>query len=758
MVVSITIGAALSAGFRTALGGAEKTLDSLGKTVEALTAKQKLLGKAIQDGLFVRKNVDGLQAQYDRVGKAIERAATHHRRLNELMRQGAALRDARGQLRGEMMDAGATALAVGAPSLKAVRLAGGFEDQLRDIAITGEMSRGEEARLGASIRENALRFNQAQDAVAAGLGVLVAGGISSAEELTRFAPVLAKAATATRADVGELGAVLLAMRDNLHIAAKDSESSLNMLAYAGKKGQFEIRDMAKWLPSLAPQMAALGVTGKEAVAEIGAALQVARKGAGSNDEAANNLRNFLAKVTSPDTIKDFSKAGIDLQADLVALRAQGLTPLQGMLQLITNYMGTKGPEAAKELKKALALKDDSERQAALDRLREAYKLGELFQDLQAMNFIKPALANAKEMGDIKSGALAAGDADLLGADFAKRMEGFNEQSKAFAIQARELGIVVGSALLPPLSALIKTATPVVALIGQAAGAFPRLTATVIGLATGLTLGKVAFLACSFAVNTWRSTLVVGQTVALLFSGKLAILRGALLMGAGAARAMAMALVASPIGAIVAAIAVSALLIYKYWDPISGWFRQAWADVKAECTRVWPFFESLPGKFKAWGSEILSGLIAGIKAKIGEVKDAIVGVGSSVKGWFADTLGIKSPSRVFMGMGDMVGEGLRLGMLGKVPGVQAAGKGLAAATMALSLAGQGPASPTAGPGRLPAAGGQGATHITYAPVINVAASAPDEVRQQVDQALKLSQAEFEKMLARAGQNKARKGFV
>ena len=64
-----------------------------------------------------------------------------------------------------------------------------------------------------------------------------------------------------------------------------------------------------------------------------------------------------------------------------------------MLAIITQYMQSKGPAAAGQFKQAMAIKDDKERQAALQRLSEAYKLGELFQDMQAMSFIRPAIAN-----------------------------------------------------------------------------------------------------------------------------------------------------------------------------------------------------------------------------------------------------------------------------------------------------------------------------------------------------------------------------
>lgn len=59
------------------------------------------------------------------------------------------------------------------------------------------------------------------------------------------------------------------------------------------------------MPSLAPMMRGIA-EGKEAMAEIGASLQIARIGSGSSDEAGNNLRNFLTKIFARDTQKQFA--------------------------------------------------------------------------------------------------------------------------------------------------------------------------------------------------------------------------------------------------------------------------------------------------------------------------------------------------------------------------------------------------------------------------------------------------------------------
>lgn len=91
-----------------------------------------------------------------------------------------------------------------------------------------------------------------------------------------------------------------------------------------------------------------------------------------------------------------------------------------------------------------------------------------------------------------------------------------------------------------------------------------------------------------------------------------------------------------------------------WSPL-GLFYQAFAGVMDY------FGVELPGRFTEFGSMIVQGLISGIKNMGGAVKDAVLGMGDSVTGWFKGKLGIQSPSRVFMQLGDDTAEGLALGI-------------------------------------------------------------------------------------------------
>lgn len=158
-----------------------------------------------------------------------------------------------------------------------------------------------------------------------------------------------------------------------------------------------------------------------------------------------------------------------------------------------------------------------------------------------------------------------------------------------------------------------------------------------------------------------------------------------------------AMMANPIFIAIGLLAVAAYLIYQNWAPIKDFFVNLWGGISVFLSGIWDqitvafsggiggisaliinwsplgiFYQAfagvmsyfgvdLPGKFSEFGSMIIDGLMGGIKAKFGALKDSIVGMGESVGGWFKDKLGIKSPSRVFMQFGGDTAEGLALGI-------------------------------------------------------------------------------------------------
>lgn len=553
----------------------------------------------------------------------------------------------------------------------------GFEAVLRDMAITGDLSRTEESALGQQIRIDAEKFGQFTDQISSGLSVLVANGITQAKDLQYYSAILAKSSVATNSEMSDLGNLIISLRKNLNVAVTDIAPSLDSLAYAGKEGSFEIKDMAKWLPQLSPMMAALGSTGRDAVAELGAALQIARLGAGTSDEAANNLKNFLSKITAPDTIKHFDDAGIDLKARLTELAAKGISPLQGSLQLISEYMKTKGTGALKQFDAAMKLSNDVEREAALEQLSSAFALGDLFRDMQAMSFIRPAIANSQQMQQIRTGSLAA--SGMVDTDWQKRMETTQKQLDQFQISVDELKLEAASILLPAVNEQLPDLIKFIRSLGQWMKQNPELTAGIAKWSAILLVGVTALGIFGFAIGNALVAVSTLSKFALGLGGPLKLV-GTILLWLGRLLLM------NPIGLLITAITGGAYLIWKNWKPIKEWFSGLWTDVKAAFDQgisgvtkllldwspfgliykgiVWGLEQmgiDVPDKFKTLGGAIVDGLLGGLFGGMEQLKNGIVNLGSSAIGWFKNTLGIHSPSRVFAELGINTMQGYQQGL-------------------------------------------------------------------------------------------------
>lgn len=834
VLVGLKIGAVVSGSLNAAFGSAKTTVRQLGHAVDGLVVKQQQIGHELSASLARGgTGIAQLRRQYDAVGQTIDQLHAKQERLTASMARGEALRTRRGELRGQAMEVVGTGAALGAPVVQSMKTAINFQDQTRDIAITGGFDLAQEQRLSIAMRGAALRWNQTQTEVAKGTAVLIAGGISHLKELAAYAPVMAKTATATRASMDHLGAVAIALNDNLNIGASGFERSMNMLAFAGKSGQFELADMAKWLPQLTPQFAALGITGERAVAEIGASLQIARRGAGSNDEAANNFKNFLSKLTAPDTLKAFEKAGIDLKSSLQNLVGEGLSPAQAMINILTQHLGKKAPAAAVQYGKALHIKDQHERQIALARLDEAYKLGELFADQQVLSFIRPALANQKDLGSIQQGSKGAAEQGVLDDDWAKRMGSAKEQLKELRINLTDIGISVGNALLPAILEVSRAVVPLMRSFSAWAGENPALIKGVVGLVGGLLLGKLAFIGVAYGVNLVMAPMAALTTTITTLSAKFTLLRGAWQMGKftplitalkrlGAGlftvakysglflRGMLIALASplklvaqggwllgkvlggtllfglklagqailwlgrtllmNPIGLLITGIALAAYLIYRHWRPIKAFFSGLWSEVTAgfngglagilavfvnfsplgwiyrAFAGVMSYFGvELPGKFTEFGSLLITGLVNGISNKASALKESVVGIGSAVKSWFTETLGIESPSRVFIGYGANISQGAALGISAQAGLVRQAALGMAAQSR-VDMAPPIPMQVSKASGMAAGAMSAGAAQMTFhfSPHINVPAGASTDA---IHQGLQASYTEWMRMMER-----------
>lgn len=96
-----------------------------------------------------------------------------------------------------------------------------------------------------------------------------------------------------------------------------------------------------------------------------------------------------------------------------------------------------------------------------------------------------------------------------------------------------------------------------------------------------------------------------------------------------------------------------------------------SEIKAGFQQIGAFFTGLIDQFTQAGRDIVAGLARGIKNAPGAVWDALKGVITSGIANAKALLGIRSPSRVFMEIGEYIGQGLAIGIEGGETRVSAA---------------------------------------------------------------------------------------
>ena len=287
-----------------------------------------------------------------------------------------------------------------------------------------------------------------------------------------------------------------------------------------------------------------------------------------------------------------------------------------------------------------------------------------------------------------------------------------------------------------------------------------------------------------------------------------VIKGAMMFGK-AILMMSRALLTNPIGLLITGIAVAAYLIYDNWGKIGPWFTElwqtvsgafssAWSSITNFCSEAWTnisnFFTSgignitatildwsplglfqqvfstvlswfgidVPSKFSDFGKNMIDGLVNGIKNAWEGAKQIVSDLGEGIKGWFAEKLGIHSPSRVFKGYGVNVVEGLAIGMNKSIPMAEDASDNLSSAVGLNGVSHNAGLLTNYQPlNRADVMSSSGMQSqgivVNFNPTINVNGGDNNGVLNQVQQGLKMSLSEFEMMLKRVLDQQQRRAY-
>ena len=647
LAVSIKIGA-VTGGLFAALGGVKSTLTQLGAVTDTLKAKQGALGESIQKymGTLAPRTLAALNRDYERLGVTIDKLNAKQQKLAALQARGEALKAGRADLRGQVMETAA----IGATAVVPVKLAIDFESAMADVKKVVDFETPEGfTKLGDEI----LRMTRTLPLAATELAAIAASGGQlgvKADDIPKFTETVAKMATAFDmsaevagdamaklanvyqipiANIGRLGDAINQLSNESPAKASDIVASLSRVGGVAKG--FGLTELQA--ASLANAFISLGKPPEVAGTAINGMLMKLS----TADKQGNKFQAALAEM-------GLSAAGLkkaiadDAQGALVGfLQTLEKVPSDQRMGILVDMFGLEYADDVAVLAGSVKTYTDS-----IDALNKKGKDGkEAFSGSMEREFAARAATTANNLRLLKNGLA-------------------------------ELGINIGSVVLPALNDLVNDIKPVILQFAGWAKEHPALVSGMVKLVAAFAAFRLTALAGRYGFSLMASGINEATKAMHLLHSKGLMLRGlwqsgavrarlpwlpsmptggfssigtSLMTGFQAAlpwlgRAGMMLLRLTPIGL---ALSTVGLLVYKYWQPIKGFFVGLWQGLSSVAG---PAIKALIQSVVSFGSSIgrLMLVIPGVgfafrllRAVVGPVFNAILGGVRAVWNWFKNLL-------------------------------------------------------------------------------------------------------------------------
>ena len=508
MANKIALGLVIGGAVSSTVGAAFKDVTGRIKRLEAEGNKARVLQRTIGDTIRLRdewkkahdsgsqgatkllgrlnSNLDSLKKQGIEVGR-LEKA---YRSMGQTAIK--AELKAKGH---QQIDAGKTGMksAVGAAVVGVGMLAvptkvsADFGAIVRDIAIkAGIANKPQEQEMSRKIIDTSRDTGMARNDVADVVNQLVGAGMDLSKAL-EYAPVAAKFVVGQGSSGVDTAKMINALGQNARITdPRQMQQALEAIAYQGQAGSFEAADMAKWFPELLANMGSLGITGMDAVTQLGAMLQVQMKSAGGADEAANNLKNWMGKIGSGDTVKAYAKAGIDYKGSMQTGLQNGMSTLETSMSLAQKYIQATDPKRAAAMAEATAKiskeSDPEKAKAMMASLEESLRTGDLFADMQVKAALSAYMQNKALYSQLKNDSRDA--TGILDKNLSERREASSQKWAEMAQSMDDAMRSVGDALRPVTDTVAQGLTKVTRGITSLSDSAPGVVTAIAAVGGG----------------------------------------------------------------------------------------------------------------------------------------------------------------------------------------------------------------------------------------------------------------------------------
>lgn len=583
--VSAVVGGALSG-----LTNIGKAMDTLKSTTKTLSERQKELGKVLErnkDRLGV-SSAKQLWQEYDKMGLAVSKLTQQYKKLNVVRAQREAVNSQWGDIKGQWQGA----LAAAGTLILPVKVSIEFESAMADVKKVVNFDTPQQFK---EMERDILKMTRTIPMAGKDIAAIVAAGGQSGvsrENLTGFAEKAAKMGVAFDMAAGQAGESMATLSNVLQIPIPKIGTLGDAINHLSDNANSKAADIVNVLTRVGSDIKQLGMTENQGAAWGSTFLSMGK----APELAAQAMKGMITSMS-------VMKAG-GAKKELAAL---GLT--------------------TKEF--AAAMDKDANRAMLnlLDRVKQLPK-AEQFPMLLKMfgqNYADDAMMLANNVGEYnRQLALleerdTSGNLKYLGSmqrEFANRSATTANQIQIFKNGISELGIRLGSIVLPAVNDFLSKCIKLTSMISDWAEKHPVLTKGIVGTAASLLAFKVgmfgamvianrshaAYLALKSGLLSLKATVVLTKTVMQGGLGLSAIsgTLGTVMRGFAAARTVIAGFGLSSLAALwpvvlaVAAVAAVAFVIYKYWKPLKAFFAGFWEGLTKGLEPLTPLFDAFVG--------------------------------------------------------------------------------------------------------------------------------------------------------------------
>lgn len=581
--VSAVVGGALSG--LTHIG---KAMNTLKTTTNALSERQKELGRVLErnkDRLGV-SSAKQLWQEYDKIGNSVAKLTLQYEKLNAVRAQRAAVSsqwtDIKGQWQGALAAAGTLILPVKA-SIE-------FESAMADVKKVVNFDTSQQFKeMERDILKMTRKIPMAGKDIAA---IVAAGGQSGVarENLTGFAEDAAKMGVAFDMAAGQAGESMATLSNVLQIPIPKIGILGDAVNHLSDNANAKAADIVNVLTRVGSDIRQLGMTENQGAAWGSTFLSMGK----APELAAQAMKGMITSMSvmkAGGAKKELAKLGLTTKEFATAMDkdANG-----AMLNLLARVKQLPKAEQFPMLLEMFG------RNYADDAMMLANNIGEYNRQLALLEE-RDASGNLKYLGSMQR-------------EFANRSATTANQIQIFKNGISELGIRLGSIVLPAVNDFLSKCIKLTNMISDWSEKHPVLTKGIVGTAASLLAFKVgmfgtmvvanrsraAYLGMKGAVLSLRSAIVLSHTV---MQGGMGLhdvpgRLGKLIRALAAARTAMLGFSLSSLTAMwplvlaVGALALVGWTIYKAWNPIKAFFAGLWDGLLKGLEPLKPAFDAL----------------------------------------------------------------------------------------------------------------------------------------------------------------------